>query len=121
MAAYEQRDVLPMYAEFTDNICEDAGMGFSRLGETMPRRSEIWPQPMGHHVFLWRISHAAGSEHFALSRNDFGDAPCGAAIYSVNAPDADRLVQLEDNRYRMQRYKLLELLLCSSRHVKYLL
>ena len=104
MAAYEQRDVLPMYAEFTDNICEDAGMGFSRLGETMPRRSEIWPQPMGHHVFLWRISHAAGSEHFALSRNDFGDAPCGAAIYSVNAPDADRLVQLEDNRYRMQRY-----------------
>ena len=121
MAAYEQRDVLPMYAEFTDNICEDAGMGFSRLGETMPRRSEIWPQPMGHHVFLWRISPAAGSEHFALSRNDFGDAPCGAAIYSVNAPDADRLVQLEDNRYRMQRYKLLELLLCSSRHVKYLL
>lgn len=51
MAAYEQRDLLPTYAEFTDNVCEDAGEGFSRLGETMPRRSEIWPQPMGHHVF----------------------------------------------------------------------
>ncbi|MDD6245384.1 MAG: right-handed parallel beta-helix repeat-containing protein, partial [Firmicutes bacterium] len=42
MAAYEQRDLLPTYAEFTDNVCEDAGEGFSRLGETMPRRSEIW-------------------------------------------------------------------------------
>ena len=51
MAAYEQRDLLPTYAEFTANVCEDAGEGFSRLGETMPRRSEIWPQPMGHHMF----------------------------------------------------------------------
>lgn len=88
MAAYEQRDLLPTYAEFTDNVCEDAGEGFSRLGETMPRRSEIWPQPMGHHVFLWRISHATGNEHFALCRNTFGDAPYGAAVYSVNPSEA---------------------------------
>ena len=106
MAAYEQRDLLPTYAEFTDNVCENAGMGFSRLGETMPRRSEIWPQPMGHHVFLWRISHATGNEHFALCRNTFGDAPYGAAVYSVNPSEADRLVHLEENRYPMQRYTL---------------
>ena len=106
MAAYEQRDLLPTYAEFTENVCEDAGEGFSRLGETMPRRSEIWPQPMGHHVFLWRISHATGNEHFALCRNTFGDAPYGAAVYSVNPSEADRLVHLEENRYPMQRYTL---------------
>ena len=92
MAAYEQRDLLPAYAEFTDNVCEDAGEGFSRLGETMPRRSEIWPQPMGHHIFLWRISHVTGNEHFTVSRNTFGDAPYGAAVYSVNPPEADLLV-----------------------------
>ena len=107
MAAYEQRDVLPTYAEFTDNVCENAGEGFSRLGETMPRRSEIWPQPMGHHVFLWRISAVTGSEYFSISRNTFGDAPYGAAIYSVNAPEADRAVRLEANSYPMQRYVLL--------------
>lgn len=106
MAAYEQRDLLPTYAEFTANVCEDAGEGFSRLGETMPRRSEIWPQPMGHHIFLWRISHVTGNEHFALCRNTFGDAPYGAAVYSVNTPEADRLVHLEENRYPMQRYTL---------------
>ena len=106
MAAYEQRDLLPTYAEFTDNVCEDAGEGFSRLGETMLRQSEIWPQPMGHHVFLWRISHATGNEHFALCRNTFGDAPYGAAVYSVNPSEADRLVHLEENRYPMQRYTL---------------
>ena len=106
MAAYEQRDLLPTYAEFTDNVCEDAGEGFSRLGETMPRRSEIWPQPMGHHIFLWRISHVTGNEHFTVSRNTFGDAPYGAAVYSVNPPEADLLVHLEENRYPMQRYTL---------------
>ena len=106
MAAYEQRDLLPAYAEFTDNVCENAGEGFSRLGETMPRRSEIWPQPMGHHIFLWRISHVTGNEHFTVSRNTFGDAPYGAAVYSVNTPEADRLVHLEENRYPMQRYAL---------------
>ena len=30
MAAYEQRDLLPTYAEFTDNVCEDAGEGLAR-------------------------------------------------------------------------------------------
>ena len=58
MAAYEQRDKMPIYAEFCNNICEDAGEGFSCLGEIMPRRSEIWPQPMGHHIFLWKMTEA---------------------------------------------------------------
>ena len=61
---------------------------------------------MGHHIFLWRISHVTGNEHFALCRNTFGDAPYGAAVYSVNTPEADRLVHLEENRYPMQRYTL---------------
>ena len=51
MGAYEGRDVLPVNSSFNNNICIDAGEGFSKLGEELPRYSEIWPQPMGHHVF----------------------------------------------------------------------
>ena len=55
MAAYEQRDALPQNAVFSNNVCMDAGEGFSKQGEIMPRKSEIWPQPMGHHIFFWRF------------------------------------------------------------------
>ena len=48
MAAYEQRDVLPLDAQFVGNVCADAGRGFSHYGTELPRSSEIWPQPMRH-------------------------------------------------------------------------
>lgn len=107
MAAYEQRDVLPLQAVFAENVCEDAGEGFSKLGEIMPRRSEIWPRPMGHHVFLWRIEHATGQEQFVIEHNVFGDAPYGAAIYSVNGAEADKATTIRGNDYRLKRKCLL--------------
>jgi len=99
MASYEQRDVLPLYAEFIGNVCEDAGEGFSRLGEAMPRRSEIWPQPMGHHIFLWRIPYATEGGNLTISGNEFGPAPVGAAIYSIISPEAEAQMTVDNNKY----------------------
>lgn len=107
MAAYEQRDKLPASAEFVGNVCAEAGCGFSHKGETLPRRSEIWPQPMGHHIFLWRINQPTPGARFEIRDNVFMDAYAGAAVYSVNCPEADAQTMLDDNRYCMTRRVLI--------------
>ncbi len=99
MAAFEYRDKLPAYAEFTDNVCKNAGCGFAMLGIELPRQSEIWPQPMGHHIFLWRIDGAEATDELRICGNDFGPAPVGAAIYSIIAPEAEAQMVLENNAY----------------------
>ena len=107
MAAYEQRDVLPKYAEFIENICIDAGEGFSKQGEIMPRRSEIWPQPMGHHIFLWRISKPTIGGKLIISNNKFLNAPYGAAIYSIIDQTAEKQIHISDNTYYTENDELL--------------
>ena len=99
MAAYEQRDKLPLDAKFNDNICVDAGEGFSRQGEIMPRFSEIWPQPMGHHIFLWRIDEPTENGHLEIKNNIFCNAPYGAAIYSIICEEAEDQIETEGNTY----------------------
>lgn len=106
MAAYEQRDRMPVSAEFTDNICIDAGEGFSKLGEDMPRYSEIWPEPMGHHIFLWRIDND-NSGHLAIKNNIFYNAPYGAAIYSIISKDAEKVCDIENNIYYTENEELI--------------
>jgi hypothetical protein len=69
------------------------------LGEELPRRSEIWPQPMGHHIFMWRIDHATDGGRLEIRDNHFGPAPVGAAIYSIISPEAEAQVTLENNLY----------------------
>ncbi len=98
MAAYEQRDKFPLSASFCDNICVDAGEGFSKLGEVMPRFSEIWPEPMGHHIFLWRIEDAKKGS-LEIKRNIFYNAPYGAAVYSIIAEEAENRIDMEENLY----------------------
>lgn len=107
MGAYEQRDLFPEYAEFSDNVCLDAGEGFSKLGETMPRSSEIWPQPMGHHLFLWRVDKPTPGGRFIVKNNIFGNAPYGAAIYSVMDEASDRQMEISDNTYYTENPDLL--------------
>lgn len=107
MAAYEQRDVLPKHAEFTGNICIDAGEGFSKQGEIMPRRSEIWPQPMGHHIFLWRINKPTIGGNLIISNNKFLNAPYGAAIYSIISQAAEKQIYISDNTYYTENDELL--------------
>ena len=99
MGAYEQRDLLPLNAVFSNNICIDAGEGFSKQGEIMPRYSEIWPQPMGHHVFLWRIDETTRGGKIEIKNNIFSGAPYGASIYSIICEEAENQIELEGNIY----------------------
>lgn len=99
MAAFEYRDKLPINSSFTNNVCLNAGCGFAMLGETLPRLSEIWPQPMGHHIFMWRIPKATEGGSLVIENNYFGPAPVGAAIYSIISPEAEAQTKLDNNKY----------------------
>jgi len=98
MGAYEGRDKMPVSMEFSDNLCVFAGGGFSGFGDTKPRSSEIYPQPMGHHIFMWRISESVKNGCFTVAKNRFYDAT-GAAVYAIIALEADAQMNLKDNRY----------------------
>ena len=99
MAAFEYRDKLPIDSSFVGNVCKNAGCGFAMLGEVLPRRSEIWPQPMGHHIFLWRIPKATDGGNLLIEGNVFESAPVGAAIYSIISPEAEAQITLRNNLY----------------------
>ena len=97
MAAYEQRDVLPLKGAFADNVCVNAGCGFSHLRTLLPRMSEIWPQPMGHHIFLWRIEKPTKGSNFLIENNTFLNAPHGFAVYSIICKEAEEQICFEEN------------------------
>ncbi len=97
MAAFEYRDKMPIDSCFENNICCNAGCGFGVLGESIPRKSEIWPQPMGHHIFLWRIDEPTEGGKLEIKRNIFQDAPVGSAIYSIISPDAESQMEISNN------------------------
>lgn len=107
MAAYELRDLIPVRSSFCDNICIRAGVGFASQGEAPPRRSEIWPQPMGHHLFLWRVAKPSVEGSLEIRHNYFCNAPVGAAVYSIDEPDADRQIILRENVYWTENPALL--------------
>lgn len=99
MAAFEYRDKMMIDSSFEDNVCLNAGCGFAMLGEELPRKSEIWPQPMGHHIFLWRIPDKTENGSLIIKNNTFGPAPVGAAIYSIISKEAESQVTLQNNIY----------------------
>lgn len=100
MGAYEQRDVMPRNSSFNNNVCIDAGEGFSKQGEEqLPRMSEVWPMPMGHHVFLWRITDPVDGGHLEIKNNIFSGAPIGTSIFSIIYKSAEAQVELEGNTY----------------------
>lgn len=99
MAAFEYRDKVPVNAVFAGNTCLNAGVGFAVADGELPRRSEIWPQPMGHHLFLWRLEQGTQGGSILVENNVFGPAPIGAAVYSVASPEAEAQVTLRNNRY----------------------
>ena len=99
MAAFEYRAQMMIDSSFTDNICRNAGCGFGMLGEELPRMSEIHPQPMGHHIFLWRIWEAPEGGSLLIEGNRFENAPHGAAVYSIICPEAEAQVALRNNLY----------------------
>ncbi len=99
MAAFEYRNKMTIDSEFTGNICRNAGCGFAMLGEGSPRLSEIYPEPMGHHIFLWRIDNPTDGGSLLIENNTFGNAPVGAAIYSRISPEAESQMAIRNNRY----------------------
>ncbi len=107
MAAYELRDLIPVRSSFCRNTCIGAGLGFAAQGEAPPRQSEIWPQPMGHHIFLWRVEKPSPDGSLEIKHNTFLNAPVGAAIYSIDAPEADAQVDLDENLYWTENSALL--------------
>lgn len=99
MAAYELRDRIALDTHFDGNICIGAGLGFSLQGETPPRKSELWPQPMGHHLFIWRIYRPTENGCITVHNNVFHEAPYGAAIYSTIDEAAEKQLDFANNVY----------------------
>lgn len=99
MAAYEVRDKMPVNSSFHHNICVNAGEGFSENSVNMPRSSEIWPEPMGHHLFLWRIGDGTGRERLEIKHNLFYNAKYGAAIYARISENAQKSLDIDHNIY----------------------
>lgn len=99
MAAYELRDRVVINSCFENNLCIGAGLGFSLQGEKPPRKSELWPQPMGHHLFFWRIHKPSENGSLSVRNNIFHEAPYGAAIYSTAAEAAEAQIHLSGNTY----------------------
>ena len=107
MAAYECRDRIGRDIRFDGNRCIGAGEGFALQNETPPRRSEIWPQPLGHHVFIWRIDNPTDGGQISVQNNVFYKSPYGAAIYSIINPEAEKQFIIDHNRYYKESNELL--------------
>ena len=97
MAAFELRDKIGKNVVFELNVCDGAGRGFALNGEPLPRYSEIYPEPMGHHIFIWRGKTTDGG-HVEVRRNVFRGHPTGENIYiRSDSIDAARQVIIESN------------------------
>lgn len=99
MAAYECRDFIPVNTTFCGNTCIGAGEGFAGLGDTLPRNSQIYPLPMGHHVFIWRIKGPTPGGHLIMKKNHFLGAPVGAAIFSMAPWEVTAQMEIDENVY----------------------
>ena len=98
-AAYECREP-SQEIYFEHNVSVNAGGGFSLQGEAPPRQSEIYPQPVGHHVFIWRINPHTQPGKVYIRHNTFSEAPYGAAVYSIIAPADEEKFILDHNSYK---------------------
>lgn len=99
LSAYEVRDRVPINSLFSKNICVNAGGGFSSVGEKGPRGSEIWPNPVGHHVFVWRINNVTDGGSLEITHNTMYDDLLGATIFSLAAPEPEEQLSINFNRY----------------------
>lgn len=97
-AAYESREP-SKEIYFEHNTCINSGGGFSMQGEAPPRRSEIYPQPVGHHVFIWRIEPDTQPGNVYIRNNIFYETPFGTAIYSVISQNDERKFVFDRNLY----------------------
>lgn len=99
MAAYEIRDKVTYNTVFSGNICEKSGLGISVQSDERPRNSEIYPEPMGHHIFIWRIENKTEGGSIKICDNTFDKANFGSAIYSIIPPLEKGQFLLKNNTF----------------------
>ncbi len=101
MGAYEVRDLIPINTKFENNICIGAGKGFAMQTNIVPRNSEIYPFPMGHHLFIWRMAHKTDNPDAKLEikNNIFYDAPVGSAVFSFITEEPEEQFDFDYNTY----------------------
>lgn len=109
MAAYEVRDHIPIRTCFNNNICVGAGKGFASQDDIFPRNSEIYPFPMGHHIFIWRMAkqNPDPEAKLEIKGNIFYDAPVGAAIYSFILDEPEKQFDFDNNVYYTTSKKMI--------------
>jgi hypothetical protein len=99
LSAYECRGPSAREIYFEHNTCVNAGGDFTMQGEPPPRQSEIYPQPINHHVFIWRMDDSGSMGRIFIRNNIFYQAPQGAAIYSIIHPPDEAHLVLDSNCY----------------------
>ncbi len=97
LAAYESREP-SQEVYFENNTCINAGGGFSMQGETPPRRTDPYPQPVGYHVWAWMIEPGTQPGNVHVRHNVFCESFGPAVCLSVDSADAEKFV-LDHNRY----------------------
>lgn len=97
LAAYESREpAQEVYFEY--NTCINAGSGFSMQGETPPRRSDPYPQPLGYHVWAWMIDPGTQPGNIYIRHNILCESFGPAACLSIAPADAGKFM-LDYNCY----------------------
>lgn len=97
LTAYESREP-SREVRFEQNTCIGAGGGFSAQGETPPRRSDPYPQPVGYHVWAWMIDPRTQPGTVTIRRNVFCESFGPAVCLSIDPADAEKFI-LDDNCY----------------------
>jgi len=97
LSAYESREpAREVY--FEHNTCINAGGGFSMQGESPPRRSDPYPQPVGYHVFIFYIDPGTQPGPIHIRHNLFYESQ-GAAISAIIDPVDERKFVIDHNGY----------------------
>ena len=97
LCAYESREP-SREVYFEHNTCLNGGGGFSMQGESPPRQSDPYPQPVGYHVFIFYIEPRTQVGPVYIRHNIFCDS-YGAAISAIVDPLDALKFAIDHNRY----------------------
>lgn len=97
LAAYESREP-SREVYFEHNTCINAGSGFSMQGQTPPRQSDPYPQPLGYHVWAWMIEPGTQPGDVYVRHNVMCESYGPAVCLSIDPADAQKFI-LDHNCY----------------------
>ncbi|NLH15623.1 MAG: right-handed parallel beta-helix repeat-containing protein [Phycisphaerae bacterium] len=97
LTAYECREPC-REVFFEHNTCINAGGGFSMQGDTPPRPSDPYPQPVGYHVWAWLIDPGTQPGKVYVRHNIFYGGHGPAICLSIDPADDHKFV-FDHNSY----------------------